>query len=119
MPEPKISLKMRTKGGTREGQLLATAGTSIEVALDDVGAGIGIDYTNSEALKLRLDGRVRLKLFDTAASVTGSFIKDLDTKEVSIDGTLEIEIDKEVAASMTTNISPEETTVGGTLRITF
>ena len=120
MSLPKISLIMRSEAGTRQEEIVAGAGTSIEVALDDNnGVGIGVDYTKADALRLRLDGKIKLKLLGHGAGVQGTIIRDLDTGDMEFNGTLEVEIDKDVAASMTTSFGPRENIVNGALKITF
>lgn len=111
---------MRTAGGVREEELTASAGTSIEIDLsEDTGAGIGFDYTTPDALKLRVEGRVKLNVFDKSAALSGTLLRDMDTKKMEFDGALEVKIDKDVSASVTTSVNAHETIVGSKVKIAF
>ena len=120
MPLPTISLTMRTEGGVREQELTAAAGTAIEIDLsENTGAGVGFDYTTSDALKLRVEGRVKLSVFDRSVAASGTVLRDMDTQKIEFNGTLEVKIDKEVAASVTTSFNQHETVVGSKVKIAF
>lgn len=120
MALPKISLTMRTEGGVRQEELVVGAGSSIEIDLsENTGAAVGFDYTTPDALKLRLDGRLKLNVFDKSAAISGTVLRDMDTKKIEFNGTLELKIDKDIAATVTTSVNAHETVVGSKVKIAF
>lgn len=111
---------MRTEGGVREQEIVAAAGTGIEIDLsENIGAGVGFDYTAADALRLRLEGRVKLSVFGNSAALSGTVLRDMDTEKIEFDGTLEIRIHQDIAASVTTSVNQHETVVGSKVKIAF
>ncbi|ACY13014.1 hypothetical protein [Haliangium ochraceum] len=121
MADPKISLQMRTDAQTTEGEMAVKAGTSLEVEVDEWGAAaVEVDYSSEDKIKITVDGKLSLKRIGAdSLKMEGGVERDLFAEQTTMNGKLELVIDKRISASVDIKQAPTTTSVRGLLTVRF
>lgn len=100
MPEPKISLTMRTGAKHEKGEIDPSVGGEVKVEFDPAEVAFSIDYSKEDRLVGKLEGEVNLRLVGLPESLKLSGGTEISVEKWSVAGGLEWEINSKISAKI-------------------
>ena len=121
MADPKVKVTVEADGKKTKGTLRPTAGTTIQLMFSDAAkAVVGFDYTEPNALSLRVGGDVRMRVGkEGKLRAEGDLQKSLSKGLFSFDGAMTMTFSKQVAVKVDTALTRARQKVGLKLTLAF
>lgn len=122
MPDPRVTLRFEAEGerDAETAEIIPSLGAMMALDFGNAETTWRLDYRRPDRMRLRIDGSMRLvETRNFELSADAGFLRDLVDNTTTVEGSLEMEFDREINVEITGASGPNGSYVGAGLTIEF